>query len=378
MTRVARTATSRTTTAIGPRTLGAVLPRPCIVLVPIAVLAVVCVSVLVNGVSRDAATASSWLAAGCLLALLVAWARARAACQQARRELDEVCERVDETERLLGEDEDTLHEARTALAGLVLSDRLLQEHDELLDEQTRARLLHLRERDLDRIQHLLSGGLRHVPPAEPDVLDADEEGEQPPEYGEAAGPGATYDDVPVAPLVVDALVAAQLRGEPVAEPDPDLPDTMVLAEPHDVAEILDILLRNAARHAPGARVEVTVEQGEDQVWVRVSDQGPGVAEGLRSTLFTRGARGPSSPGSGLGLAMARRLAERNGGGLELEETGPQGTTFALRLPTSDPGHRTDDTHDAHENHENATTTEDDTMPTTHQLVAVPPCHAHSA
>lgn len=365
------------THAAGSRTTGdlpaADLRRPCFLLVPVAVLAVVVATVLVHGLSRDAAAASSWLAAGSLLALLVAWARARAACQRTTRELDQVCARVDETERLLGEDEDTLHEVRTALAGLVLSDRLLQEHDELLDEQTRARLLHLRERDLDRIQHLLSGGLHHLsPPPE----QASDDAEQP-----ETDPGATddvvddaADEVPVTALVVDALTAAQLRGEPVEGHGPDLPDATVRAEPHDVAEILDILLRNAARHAPGARVEVDVEPAEHSVCVRVRDEGPGVPEGLRSTLFTRGARGPSSPGSGLGLAVARRLAERNDGALHLETTGPEGTTFALHLPAGGL-----DDHDAIDHqHAHDTTTEDATMPTTDRLVAVPSCHAHSA
>ena len=351
---------------------GSDLRRPCFLLVPIAVLAVVVATVLVHGLSRDAATASSWLAAGSLLALLVAWARARAACSRTTRELDQVCARVDETERLLGEDEDTLHEVRTALAGLVLSDRLLQEHDELLDEQTRDRLLHLRERDLDRIQHLLSGGLHHLPPA---PEEASSEAEQP-----ETDPSATddvvddaADEVPVTALVVDALTAAQLRGEPVEEHGPDLPDATVRAEPHDVAEILDILLRNAARHAPGARVEVDVEPAEHSVCVRVRDEGPGVPEGLRSTLFTRGARGPSSPGSGLGLAVARRLAERNDGALHLETTGPEGTTFALHLPAGGLDHDAID-----HQHEHDTTTKDTTMPTTDRLVAVPSCHAHSA
>jgi signal transduction histidine kinase len=355
---------------------GSDLRRPCFLLVPIAVLAVVVATVLVHGLSRDAATASSWLAAGSLLALLVAWARARAACSRTTRELDQVCARVDETERLLGEDEDTLHEVRTALAGLVLSDRLLQEHDELLDEQTRDRLLHLRERDLDRIQHLLSGGLHHLPPAPEQPANEAEETETDPAATDDVVNDAA-DEVPVTALVVDALTAAQLRGEPVEEHGPDLPDATVRAEPHDVAEILDILLRNAARHAPGARVEVDVEPADDSVCVRVSDEGPGVPEGLRSTLFTRGARGPSSPGSGLGLAVARRLAERNDGALHLETTGPEGTTFALHLPAGGLDHDAID-HTGQIDHETDTTTKDTTMPTTDRLVAVPSCHAHSA
>lgn len=328
---------------------------PCAVLVAVGVLAVVSATVALHGLSADPATASAWVAAAALLALLGAWERARVTCRRAQRELEEVSVRVGETERLLGEDEDTLHEARTALAGLVLSDRLLSEHDELLDDETRARLLHLRGRDLDRIQHLLSGGLRHVPPTEVEAEETDE-----------AEPSA-YDDVPIGPLVADALAAAQLRGEPVHRTTPEGPGETVRADPHDVAEVLDILLRNAARHAPGARVDVEVHRAGARVVVRVADQGPGVPPGLRATLFTRGARGPSSPGSGLGLAMARRLTDRNDGDLVLEESTPRGTVFALVLPAAGPAGTTH------------TTTGETTMTTTtERLVAVPSCHVHSA
>ena len=348
-------------TAAGPgRTDGAQqVLRPCAVLVAVGVLAVVSATVALHGLSADPATASAWVAAAALLALLGAWERACVACRRAQREVEEVSVRIGETERLLGEDEDTLHEARTALAGLVLSDRLLSEHEELLDEETRARLLHLRGRDLDRIQHLLSGGLRHVPPPAENEADGADEPEE-------AGP-ATYEDVPIGPLVADALAAAQLRGEPVHRTTPEGPGETVRADPHDVAEVLDILLRNAARHAPGARVDVEVHRAGARVVVRVADQGPGVPPGLRATLFTRGARGPSSPGSGLGLAMARRLTDRNDGDLVLEESTPRGTVFALVLPAAGPAGTTH------------TTTGETTMTTTtERLVAVPSCHAHSA
>lgn len=335
--------------------------RPGAVLVAVGVLAVISASVLLHGVTADPATFSSWLAAAVLLALLAAWERARVACRLARRELDEVHARVDETERLLGEDEDTLHEVRTALAGLVLSDRLLNEHEDLLDDDTRERLLHLRGRDLDRIQHLLSGGLHHVPPPAEPEHDAD------PAWADAVAPA--YEDVPVGPLVRDAVTAAQLRGEPVRRSTPEQADEAVIADPHDIEEVLDILVRNAARHAPGAPVDIEVHRTGARVVIRVSDQGPGVPPALRSTLFTRGARGPESPGSGLGLAMARRLTDRNDGDLVLEQSTPRGTVFALVLPAAGP--QTDNlTHLSTET----------TMPTTttDRLVAVPSCHAHSA
>jgi len=70
----------------------------------------------------------------------------------------------------------------------------------------------------------------------------------------------------------------------------------------------------------------------------VRDRGPGIPEAHRGVLFTRFGRVPGSRiraghvGTGLGLYLSRQLAEAMGGTLDLEATGPQGSTFALRLP----------------------------------------------
>jgi signal transduction histidine kinase len=91
------------------------------------------------------------------------------------------------------------------------------------------------------------------------------------------------------------------------------------------------LLENAARHAPGAAVEVTVDTTDDQVRIGVSDHGPGIPASLRQRLFERGERREESPGHGLGLHIARRLARQMGGDLWLEP-GRRGAGFVMRLP----------------------------------------------
>ena len=114
-----------------------------------------------------------------------------------------------------------------------------------------------------------------------------------------------------------------------------------LADPGAVAQILRILLDNALRASPDdtpVRVALRRLDGDRPAALAVRDEGPGVPPQERERVFQRFARGSSSSGGGfgLGLAIGRELAERMGGALELEESGPPGATFTLRLPAPPP------------------------------------------
>lgn len=98
-----------------------------------------------------------------------------------------------------------------------------------------------------------------------------------------------------------------------------------------VEEILNILLVNAATHAPGAAVVVSGSARDGRVQLRVSDDGPGVPAHLRADVFTRGVRRRGSPGHGIGLELARRLARGQHGDLWLEDTSV-GASFVLEVP----------------------------------------------
>ncbi|HET9610329.1 MAG TPA: ATP-binding protein [Acidimicrobiales bacterium] len=102
------------------------------------------------------------------------------------------------------------------------------------------------------------------------------------------------------------------------------------------AHALQALLHNARRHAQGALVDVQVVAGEGDATLVVADRGPGVPPELQGSLFERGARGPTSAGSGLGLFVARRLVTEAGGALWFEPRPGGGSTFAVRLPLAVP------------------------------------------
>jgi signal transduction histidine kinase len=108
----------------------------------------------------------------------------------------------------------------------------------------------------------------------------------------------------------------------------------VLADQQDVFRILFNLVHNAVSIArrPGAERRMThvtllVERHDSSVSVRIADDGPGLPQAVRKRLFRRQ---QSDTGGGIGLALARELAEQNGGALRLAETA-NGTAFVLEL-----------------------------------------------
>ncbi|WP_019816507.1 ATP-binding protein [Saccharomonospora saliphila] len=105
------------------------------------------------------------------------------------------------------------------------------------------------------------------------------------------------------------------------------------ATPGRLREVVGVLLDNAAHHGEGA-VMLTARRGDQDgtVVVQVQDAGPGVPDELASHVFERGFSGSGS--TGVGLALARALAEADGGRLELSTKRP--ATFSLFLRVSTP------------------------------------------
>ncbi len=113
-------------------------------------------------------------------------------------------------------------------------------------------------------------------------------------------------------------------------------------DPGRAAQITRILLDNALTHTPpGTKVTVTATQTADAAELVVGDEGGGIERRSADRVFDRFYTGDSTGGPGLGLAIARELAERMDGALQLvSERGF--TAFTLRLPLSSPtGERTE-------------------------------------
>ena len=108
---------------------------------------------------------------------------------------------------------------------------------------------------------------------------------------------------------------------------------------HRLTQVLGNLLNNAARYTPrGGRIWVTAARENNAAVVKVRDNGVGLDPGLREKIFDMFVQGRSSlerigGGLGVGLALARKIAELHGGALEAYSEGRgHGTEFTLRLP----------------------------------------------
>jgi signal transduction histidine kinase len=106
----------------------------------------------------------------------------------------------------------------------------------------------------------------------------------------------------------------------------------VHTDPDFLEEVLLELAGNALRYMPaGGTLGFQASSKGAQTTLRVSDTGPGVPAGVRDRVFdlfftTR------AEGTGLGLAMVKKIVERQGGSVALESSGPSGTVFRIDLP----------------------------------------------
>lgn len=97
------------------------------------------------------------------------------------------------------------------------------------------------------------------------------------------------------------------------------------------------VLQNAVQHTPmGGSVAVDIHQEPEAVRIRVTDEGPGIPAGDQQRIFDRFVQLDAArrgQGAGLGLPIARWIAEAHKGTLVLEHSGPGGSTFCVWLPT---------------------------------------------
>ena len=111
----------------------------------------------------------------------------------------------------------------------------------------------------------------------------------------------------------------------------DLPTLEV--DPARIREVISNLLTNALRHTPrDGKVALSADLAGGEVEVTVHDTGSGIPADQLDRVFDRFYRSPDSPGSGLGLPIAKSLVEAHGGTVTAISAAGQGTTIRLSLP----------------------------------------------
>lgn len=230
--------------------------------------------------------------------------------------------RLQEADRAKDEFIATLsHELRNPLAPLRNSVALLQRGS--LDPQRAARLHDVMQRQLDHLVRLVD-----------DLLEISRV-----TRGDFA---LRRERVDLAGVVRHALEASgpvvqarQHRLTATFPPDPAWVD----ADPVRLAQVVSNLVDNAAKYTPvGGLIEVWIAAEGAEAVVHVRDNGAGIGEQARARIFEMFDRGERSQmhgegGLGIGLALARRLAQMHGAALEVASGGAgQGSDFTLRIP----------------------------------------------
>nr|WP_282569261.1 HAMP domain-containing sensor histidine kinase [Aliiroseovarius sp. S1339] len=157
-------------------------------------------------------------------------------------------------------------------------------------------------------------------------------------FGKAEEPAPALGWIGLADLASDIFDSERLAaGDHDLSFAEDIPTGLTLrADPEQLYRVLLNLVRNARQAivATGKPGEIAVQAVEtDQDWqIRVVDTGPGLPKMSQEHLFQPFAGTNRKGGSGLGLAIAAELVRGHGGTLELERSGPDGTSFLLTLP----------------------------------------------
>ncbi|MCE7080940.1 cell wall metabolism sensor histidine kinase WalK [Streptomyces sp. ST2-7A] len=205
---------------------------------------------------------------------------------------------------------DASHELRSPIASLRTQLEVGEAHPELLDVSGAVQ-------DTVRLQALAADLLLLA------RLDA----------GEGPAPGGTAE---LASLAGEELAQREGRGR-VPVTVARLETVTVTGSDGQLGRVIGNLLDNADRHA-AERVRLSVgRDGTGHALVEVADDGSGVPEDQRERVFERfvrldEARARDDGGAGLGLAIARNVAERHGGTLTVHEAPEGGALFRLRLP----------------------------------------------
>lgn len=231
-------------------------------------------------------------------------------------------QRIDATDAFAA---DVTHELKNPLASLRSAADALPR---AADESQRSQLMAIIQDDVRRLDRLITDI------AEASRLDAELS-------------RARLEPIDLGRMIESMLRAREMRGPnergvEVAFARPRIDTAVVRGDEFRLVRIIENLLDNAISFSPdNGLVQITATRSGEEVIVRVEDEGPGVSPELRESIFRRftSLRQDSEAGhSGLGLAIARAIAEGHNGTLQVEtrDERPSGAAFILRLPAAGP------------------------------------------
>jgi signal transduction histidine kinase len=209
------------------------------------------------------------------------------------------------------------HELRSPMASLIGSAETLQARWRTLEPEQRDSFLALIGHETARLSALVD-----------DVLDTSRI--------EAGTFTYSFEDVDLDQLVRDAVASAEHRSDEVRINSRVGSLPSIRGDRARLGQVLSNVLENAVKYSPaGSSVEVDAYVADGRVLVDVADHGPGIRAQDQELIFEKFGRvnhGEAKPGTGLGLFIARSIAEAHGGTLAVAEGSNPGATFRLSLP----------------------------------------------
>jgi signal transduction histidine kinase len=210
------------------------------------------------------------------------------------------------------------HELRSPMAAVIGAVRTLENRWRELSAEQRSAFLALIGDETSRLAHLVG-----------DVLDTSRI--------EAGTFTYAFSDVDVGEIVQDTVAAVNVGQEEVTVvADTESSLLSVRGDRERLRQVVINLVDNAVKYSPtGEEVHVVARAENGSVLVSVEDRGPGIPREKHQLIFEKFGRvsvGGGKPGTGLGLFIARSIAEAHGGTLDVFSTPGQGSTFTLALP----------------------------------------------
>jgi signal transduction histidine kinase len=210
------------------------------------------------------------------------------------------------------------HELRSPMASVIGSAKTLRVRWRELTPEQRESFLALIDHETNRLADLVS-----------DVLDTSRI--------ESGTFSYSFSDVDVGDIVRESAAAAQTGQDEVqVRADVTTPLPTVRGDRERLRQVVTNLIDNAVKYSPaGAEVDVEASANNGLITVAVRDRGPGIASEHRTLIFEKFGRVSgehAKPGTGLGLFIARSIAEAHGGTLEVASGEGLGSTFTLALP----------------------------------------------
>lgn len=218
---------------------------------------------------------------------------------------------------------DASHEMRTPIAVMKLAVQGIKTDEDSRLSGFSVKTAAMLEQEIDRLGHLTET-LMSMARSDSEALSRD------------------FDRVMLSELCREAVEQLRLiaAGKNIGIVSSIAPRISMYGDEYGLHRLVVIILNNAIRYSPaGTEIKVTLTADNNMVDLRIGDQGIGISRSDREKIFERfyrvdKARSRSMGGLGLGLSLAKSIADRHKGKILVEENVPRGSIFIVRLPKS--------------------------------------------